>query len=93
MIAYRQVAAHWRRQGRAHAPLAFSPAGASLPSDAIEQALLALPPQLQQVLILRYAVGLSVADIAQVLGRSLQVTEALLNLGRQQFEAAYRRTT
>jgi RNA polymerase sigma-70 factor, ECF subfamily len=89
-IAYRQVAAYGRRQGRAQVPWRYVLRD-SQSSDGVDQALLALPAQLQQLLLLRYAVGLSVAEIAQVVGRSVPATEALLNQARRQFEAAFRR--
>jgi RNA polymerase sigma factor (sigma-70 family) len=90
-IAYRQVAAYGRRQRRAQTPWRYILRD-SQPSNGVDQALLGLPAQLQQLLLLRYAVGLSVAEIAQVVGCSVPATEALLNQARQQFEATFRRS-
>jgi RNA polymerase sigma factor (sigma-70 family) len=53
------------------------------------EALAELPEQSQQALLLRYYVGLSVGEIAEVLGRSYKATESLLSRVRRQFEIAF----
>jgi DNA-directed RNA polymerase specialized sigma24 family protein len=47
-----------------------------------------LPELSKQALILRYHVGLSVGEIAQVIDRSYKGTESLLSRARQQLRDA-----
>ena len=84
-LAYRQVVASARRQGQAHRPLWLRPAGPRPASEEVDETLRTLPEAVQQILLLHYTAGLSVAEIAQVLGRSPQATAALLNQGRRRF--------
>jgi RNA polymerase sigma-70 factor (ECF subfamily) len=90
-IAYRQLADYRRLRSSTQRPSRLNLARSSQPSDEVGDALLGLPEQAQQVLLLRYQVGLSVAEIAQVLGRSSQATAALLNQVRHQFETEFLR--
>jgi len=89
-IAYRKVADYWRRlkvtQELTESLMTSGPNHTSLE---VYEALAELPEQSQQALLLRYYVGLSVAEIAEVLGRSYKATESLLSRVRRQFEVAF----
>ena len=89
-IAYRKVVDHWRRK-RITTELTeeLSTTDSTLSFD-IHEVLAELPEQVQQALILRYYVGLSVSEVATVLGRSYKATESLLSRGRHQFQNAFR---
>jgi RNA polymerase sigma factor (sigma-70 family) len=54
-------------------------------------ALDALPEQLRQALLLRYHVGLSVSEVAEVMDRSYKGAESLLSRARTQLREALRR--
>ena len=89
-IAYRKVADYWRaRQVTVELPEWLSTTGPSDVSIELYEALAGLPEQAQQVLLLRYHVGLSVAEIAVILGRSYKATESLLSRVRRQFESLF----
>jgi RNA polymerase sigma-70 factor, ECF subfamily len=89
-IAYRKVADYWRRL-RVTQELTEWIATDAPDHARIEvfEALAELPEQSQQALLLRYYVGLSVGEIAEVLGRSYKATESLLSRVRRQFEIAF----
>lgn len=88
-IAYRKVADYWRRSPQTvELPASLSVAGPSLAGIELAEALDELPELAQQVLLLRYHVGLSVAEIADILGRSYKATESLLSRVRNQFQHA-----
>ena len=89
-IAYRKVADYWRRSRETYElPLWLSTAGPTSSRLELYEALSELPEQAQQALLLRYYVGLSVAEIADVLGRSYKATESLLSRVRRQFQSAF----
>lgn len=89
-IAYRKVADYWRRSKQTYElPVWLSTAGPSSIRIELVEALAELPEQAQQALLLRYHVGLSVAEIAEVLGRSYKATESLLSRVRRQFHTAF----
>jgi DNA-directed RNA polymerase specialized sigma24 family protein len=50
-----------------------------------------LPEISRQVLLLRYHVGLSVSEIAEIIERSYKGTESLLSRARSQLRAALER--
>lgn len=89
-IAYRKVVDHWR-QKRITTELSeeVSTMDSTLSID-IYEVLAELSEEAQQALILRYYVGLSVSEVATVLGRSYKATESLLSRGRHQFQNAFR---
>ncbi len=87
--AYRKVADYWRR----------SPSSFSLPPSPKGSLFFAIPPELsqpfeelpefaQQVLILRYQVGLGLNELAEILGRTRKATESLLSRVRSQWGTA-----
>lgn len=87
--AYRKVADYWRR----------SPSSFLLPPSPKESPFFSIPPELsqpfaeltefaQQVLILRYQVGVGLNELAEILGRSRKATESLLSRARSQWGAA-----
>jgi RNA polymerase sigma factor (sigma-70 family) len=89
-IAYRKVADHWRRLRITHELTELITTGEDHHTRVeVYEALAELPEQSQQALLLRYYVGLSVAEIAEVLGRSYKGTESLLSRVRRQFEVAF----
>lgn len=91
-LAYRKMADFWRRQ-HATAPLletlavSDSGVGGSDRSD-FEEALDTLPELLRHVLLLRYEVGLSVTEVAEVIDRSYKGAESLLSRARSQLRVA-----
>jgi RNA polymerase sigma-70 factor (ECF subfamily) len=92
-IAYRKVADYWRRlrvtQELTEWIATDAPSQTSLE---VYEALAELPELSQQALLLRYYVGLSVSEIAEILGRSYKATESLLSRVRRQFEVAFLRS-
>jgi DNA-directed RNA polymerase specialized sigma24 family protein len=89
-IAYRKVADYWRRsQQTVELPASLSVAGPTIAGLELAEALDELPELAQQVLLLRYHAGLSVAEIAEILGRSYKATESLLSRVRSQFQHAF----
>lgn len=70
-IAYRKIADFWRKRSATVELLDTVPAATvSDVSAEFMDALDSLPEQLKQALLLRYHVGLSVTEVAEVLGRS-----------------------
>jgi RNA polymerase sigma-70 factor (ECF subfamily) len=89
-IAYRKVADYWRRLRVTQELTEWITTGEDDHTRVeVYEALAELPEQSQQALLLRYYVGLSVAEIAEVLGRSYKATESLLSRVRRQFEVAF----
>ena len=88
-LAYRKVADFWRRQ-RAIGELHEGLAAPAVSGDAGEfaAALDTLPEAARQVLLLRYHVGLSVGEVAEVIERSYKGTESLLSRARAQLKTA-----
>jgi RNA polymerase sigma-70 factor (ECF subfamily) len=83
-IAYRKVADFWRRQ---RVPVVVSEF--VLQDDGPFSELMAgLPEQVQHALVLRYYLGLTITEIAEILGRSVKATESLLSRARQMFRSA-----
>ncbi|MCE7984687.1 MAG: sigma-70 family RNA polymerase sigma factor [Caldilinea sp. CFX5] len=88
IAVYRKVADYWRRPpvagvwsaGEQRFPLL------GLPGE-LKEPLAELPELAQQVLMLRYQAGLSLLEIAEVLGRSRKATESLFNRLLHQFSA------
>jgi RNA polymerase sigma-70 factor (ECF subfamily) len=52
--------------------------------------LASLPSPQREALVLRYLDGLPVAEVALMLGRSVEATESLLTRGRASFRRRYR---
>jgi RNA polymerase sigma-70 factor (ECF subfamily) len=95
-LAYRKMADFWRRR-HATAPLLENVVAdkrdmASDEHAVFEEALDALPEASRQVLLLRYQVGLSVTEIAEVIDRSYKGTESLLSRARSQLREVLERT-
>jgi RNA polymerase sigma-70 factor, ECF subfamily len=98
-IARHKLADHWRRaereQRRLSAVASTEPTEVTDPWD-VELDLLdardvlgALGPHHRSALTLRYVDDLSVPAVAEVLGRTIHATEALLVRARSAFRAAY----
>jgi len=85
-LAYRKIADFWRRRHETVALTEQQRSSLGVSSRAMEfaEVLDQLPELSKQVLILRYQVGLSVGEIAQVIDRSYKGTESLLSRARQQ---------
>jgi RNA polymerase sigma-70 factor (ECF subfamily) len=100
-VARHKLADHWRRQAREerglHAvatdptdqPGADDPWDAQLDALRADETLAALAPQHRLALTLRYLDDLPVAEVAELLGRTLHATEALLVRARRAFRDRY----
>lgn len=97
-VARHKLADHWRRHLREErgmrlvadtAATAEDPWDATLDALRAQHTLAALAPQYRLALTLRYADDLPVAEVADLLGRPVQATEALLVRARAAFRAKY----
>jgi RNA polymerase sigma-70 factor (ECF subfamily) len=91
-IARHKLLDHYRREARRGTVDALEePAFDSLGEDRerVLGALRAVPPLQRAALVLRHMEGLSVPELAQVLGRSVEAAESLLSRGRVGFKRAY----
>lgn len=91
-LAYRKMADFWRRN-HATAPLLETLAAGGRDfsggeSAAFEELLDSLPEDSRQALLLRYQVGLSVTEVAEVIDRSYKGAESLLSRARSQLRTA-----
>lgn len=91
-LAYRKMADFWRRR-HPTAPLLETVAVREPGIDGgeraeFEEVLNSLPEELRQVLLLRYQVGLSVTEVAEVIDRSYKGAESLLSRARAQLRTA-----
>ena len=91
-LAYRKMADFWRRE-HTTAPLleTFAVYDSGLDGGEraeFEELLNSLPEELRQVLLLRYQVGLSVTEVAEVIDRSYKGAESLLSRARSQLRTA-----
>ena len=96
-VARHKLVDHWRRQAREER-LVRAVEGPGEPDDPWEveldrwrarEVLARLAPQHRAALTLRYIDGLSVAESADILDRSVAATEALLVRARREFRHAY----
>lgn len=88
-IANRKAADFWRkRKDATELPETISTAGPSNQRLELQEAMAQLSEQARQALLLRYQMGLSVAEVAESLGRSYKATESLLSRSRGQLQAA-----
>lgn len=89
-LAYRKIADFWRKRQDTVSLAEQQRSSLKVGSDSLEFAELLdlLPETAKHVLILRYHVGLSVGEIAQVIDRSYKGTESLLSRARQQLRDA-----
>jgi|GEM_PF-402028 len=87
-IANHKVVDFWRRRKDVSDLSEEIPTKSVLDSESMEfQELLAqLPEQSREALILRYHIGLSVSEVAEIVGRSYKGTESLLSRARRQFK-------
>lgn len=97
-VARHKLVDHWRRAGRERSRLGVIERGAELVDDpwqaqldaaAAYAALSRLSAHHRAVLTLRYLDGLSVAEVADQLGRSLHATETLLARARAALRRVY----
>ncbi len=89
-LAYRKIADFWRKRQETTLLVEQQRSPLKVGSESVEfaEVLDLLPEMSKQVLILRYHVGLSVGEIAQVIDRSYKGTESLLSRSRQQLRDA-----
>jgi len=97
-VARHKLVDHWRRQAREQRRLhaladltetADDPWEVHLEIGHAHHVLAELGPHHRSALVLRYLDGLSVAEVAASLGRTVHATEALLVRARRAFRAAY----
>ncbi|MGH9102803.1 MAG: RNA polymerase sigma factor [Acidimicrobiales bacterium] len=97
-VARHKLADHWRRQARdgrrfqrlaEAAPQVVEPWDAQLDVLAVRRCLGQLAAQHRAALTLRYVDDLTVPEVASLLGRSVQATEALLVRARAAFRRSY----
>ncbi|VFA89604.1 RNA polymerase sigma factor sigM [Gordonia paraffinivorans] len=97
-IARHKLADHWRRAQRTPEPMEELPEPPDDPWDAEVDRMVAhhvlgqLSPVHRAVLTLRYVDDLPVGDCAEILGRTVGATEALLTRAKRAFRAAYPQT-
>ena len=101
-VARNKIIDLWRAQTREDRKLALaytaepSPVvDGSKPADAerVIQVLDDLNPTYRAALVLRHLDGLSVPDVAEILGRSVEATEQVLTRARAAFRSAYAQTS
>jgi RNA polymerase sigma-70 factor (ECF subfamily) len=97
-VARHKLADHWRRLAReerglravaADQPAADDPWDAHLDALRADETLAALAPQHRLALTLRYLDDLPVPEVADLLGRTVHATEALLVRARRAFRQQY----
>jgi RNA polymerase sigma-70 factor (ECF subfamily) len=98
-VARHKLVDHWRRRAREERDLRLvasdggalteDPWDARLDALRAEQTLLAIAPQHRLALTLRYVDDLPVPEVAELLGRSVHATEALLVRARIAFREQY----
>jgi RNA polymerase sigma-70 factor (ECF subfamily) len=97
-VARHKLVDHWRREGREErnlrvladaAPTAEDPWDAELDAVRARQTLEQLTPQHRAALTLRYLDDLPVPEVAALLGRTVEATEALLVRARAAFRRIY----
>jgi RNA polymerase sigma-70 factor (ECF subfamily) len=100
-VARHKLVDHWRRQAREErnlqlvsddAPVEDDPWDTHLDAARAHTVLAELTPQHRAALTLRYLDGFSVPDVADLLGRGVHATEALLVRARVAFRRAYERS-
>jgi RNA polymerase sigma-70 factor (ECF subfamily) len=97
-VARHKLVDHWRRRARDERNLAAvadevveaeDPWDAELDASVAHTVLASLGPHHRAALTLRYLDGLSVPEVAKLLGRTVHATEALLVRARLAFRRAY----
>ena len=95
-VARHKLVDHWRRTEREQRSLPLSagndvddPWPSLLDVDAVHTVLTRLSPPQRTALVLRYLDGLSVAEVADYVGRSLHATETLLVRARSTLRRVY----
>jgi RNA polymerase sigma-70 factor (ECF subfamily) len=96
-IARHKLVDHWRREARANRHLesvGYALEDTVVPPEPFEaertaRTLAGLSPMHRMALVLRYVDGLSVAEVATAVGRSLHATETLLMRAKAAFRSHY----
>ncbi|MFN8494672.1 MAG: hypothetical protein U0350_44130 [Caldilineaceae bacterium] len=93
-LAYRKVKEYWHRYGKSATLMRFASSmqehsakenNGVNQETALQRIWTQLEEQAQQALLLRYHAGLNINEVADVLGRSYESTEFLLNQLHRQF--------
>jgi RNA polymerase sigma-70 factor (ECF subfamily) len=101
-VARHKLADHWRREARDRARLRAVAGARDEPDDpwdarldrvVAHDTLARLAPQHRLVLTLRYCDDLPVPEVAEIVGRTVHATEALLVRARVAFRRAYPQPT
>ncbi|MBO0691399.1 MAG: RNA polymerase sigma factor [Acidimicrobiaceae bacterium] len=94
-VARHKLVDHWRRVGReqrhlpSNADEVDDPWPEIIDVDAVHAVLTRLPSPQRAALVLRYLDGLSVAEVAEYVGRSVHATETLLVRARSTLRRVY----
>ena len=93
-IANRKVADFWRKRKEVQTlqPDAATTAGPDSTGMEFQEALSALPERSKQALLLRYHMGMSVSEVAEIMEASYKATESLLTRARRQLQAVLEST-
>jgi RNA polymerase sigma-70 factor (ECF subfamily) len=88
-IANRKAADFWRKRKDVDTlhPDAVTTAGPDSASIEFQEALNQLPERSREALLLRYHMGMSVNEVAEILESSYKATESLLSRARRQLQA------
>lgn len=93
-LAYRKVKEYWHKYGKSARLMRFASSlqetnakesNSVSQETALQRIWVQLEEQAQQALLLRYHAGLNINEVADVLGRSYESTEFLLNQLHRQF--------
>jgi RNA polymerase sigma-70 factor (ECF subfamily) len=101
-VARNKLIDHWRARARQERKLALAYSvepqpmvDETAPADAerVTRVLADLNPTYRAALVLRHLDGLSVPEVAELIGRSVEATEQVLSRARAAFRSAYSRAS
>jgi RNA polymerase sigma-70 factor (ECF subfamily) len=101
-VARNKLIDHWRARARQERKLALAfsvepqpMVDETAPADAerVTRVLADLNPTYRAALVLRHLDGLSVPEVAELIGRSVEATEQVLSRARAAFRSAYSRAS
>ena len=88
-IASRKVADYWRKHKKTTSiPETLSVRGPDSDNIEFREVLDGLQSEYRDVLLLRYHMGMSVSEIADIMGKTYKATESLLSRGRSKLRTA-----
>jgi len=94
-VARNKLIDHWRARTREDRKLALAYSAEAMDAnpfadaDRVTQVLADLNPTYRAALVMRHLDGLSVPEVAELLGRSVEATEQVLSRARAAFRSAY----